>query len=508
MKGYNVYSRIQQLKEKGFKKATVAKQLHINRRTVDKYWSMSVEDYEKQFKNVCRASALDEHQDQIIHWLRDYPTLSAAQVCDWLKEYYNEYYSERTVSRYVKVLRDEYNLKKSPNPRDYEAVPELPMGQQMQVDFGKKNLHNITGGTTAVYVAAFVLAHSRYKYTEIQSRPFTASDLVAICYRCFRYMGGMPQELVFDQDSIVCVSENDGDIIYTYEFEKFRKSCKLDVYLCRGADPESKGKVENVVKYVKGNFLENRLYVDDDTLNASAISWLERTGNAKEHGTTKRIPAEVFREERDYLRPLPECPQLQGAYVLRNVRKDNTILYNSNRYSVPLGTYNNQKEVQIEERKGVLYISTVFGDPICEHRIGSGRGKLIQNTSHRRDRSRAIDKFQNQLDERMEHKATEFLQLLREEKNRYSRDQFTILQMLLDTYDRSAVLEAIEFCMRNRIYSANTVKDYLEHQSRQKKSDTDTQQQAIRIPLDDARYHIQTQKRPLDVYARIGGGRQ
>ena len=49
MKGYNVYSRIQQLKEKGFKKATVAKQLHINRRTVDKYWSMSVEDYEKQF---------------------------------------------------------------------------------------------------------------------------------------------------------------------------------------------------------------------------------------------------------------------------------------------------------------------------------------------------------------------------------------------------------------------------------------------------------------------------
>ena len=82
MKGYNVYSRIQQLKEKGFKKATVAKQLHINRQTVDKHWSMPVEDYEKQFKIVCRASALDEHQHQIIYWLRDYPTLFAAQVCD------------------------------------------------------------------------------------------------------------------------------------------------------------------------------------------------------------------------------------------------------------------------------------------------------------------------------------------------------------------------------------------------------------------------------------------
>lgn len=503
MKGYNVYSTIQQLKAKGFKKATVAKHLNINRRTVDKYWGMSVDDYDKQFHSVCRASALDERQQQIISWLRDYPTLSAAQVCDWLKEYYNEYYSERTVSRYVKALREEYNLKKSPNPRDYEAVPELPMGQQMQVDFGKKNLHNINGGTTAVYIAAFVLAHSRYKYTEMQSRPFTASDLVGICYRCFRYMGGMPQELVFDQDSIVCVSENGGDIIYTYEFEKFRNSCKLDVYLCRGADPESKGKVENVVKYVKGNFLENRLYVDDDTLNSSALAWLERTGNAKVHGTTKWIPAEVFKEEREYLRPLPDCPQLQGAYVLRTVRKDNTILYNSNRYSVPLGTYNNQKEVQIEEREGTLYISTAFGDPICEHRITHGRGKLVQNTSHRRDRSSAIDNFQNQLDERMNCKATEFLHLLREEKKRYSRDQFTILQNLLDNYELSAVLDAIEFCMRNRVFSANTVKNFLEHHYDQKKADT---QQPILIPLDDSKYHIQTQKRSLDVYARIGGG--
>lgn len=33
MKGYSVYNAIQQLKAKGFKKATVARQLDINRRT-------------------------------------------------------------------------------------------------------------------------------------------------------------------------------------------------------------------------------------------------------------------------------------------------------------------------------------------------------------------------------------------------------------------------------------------------------------------------------------------
>lgn len=34
MKGYCVYNKIQQLKAKGFKRATVAKRLNIDRRTV------------------------------------------------------------------------------------------------------------------------------------------------------------------------------------------------------------------------------------------------------------------------------------------------------------------------------------------------------------------------------------------------------------------------------------------------------------------------------------------
>jgi len=41
----------------------------------------------------------------------------------------------------------------------------------------------------------------------------------------------------------------------------------------------------------------------------------------------------------------------------RTVRKDNTILYLSNRYSVPLGTFQREKEVQVEciENKLKIY---------------------------------------------------------------------------------------------------------------------------------------------------------
>lgn len=503
MKEIKVYNAIHQLKERGFKKDSVAKQLDINWRTVDRYWDMTIEEYESQARQLKRGSQLDDYKDQILLWLRQYPAMTAAQVGDWLKEHYKAAFKERTVSRYVKRLREEYGLKKTVTPRDYEAVPELPMGQQIQVDFGQKLMPNVDGGLTKVYAAVFLLARSRYKYAEMQSRPFTSVDLVRICHNCFRYFGGMPQEMVFDQDSILCVSENAGDIIYTYEFEKFRQETRVSIYLCRGADPESKGKIENSVKYVKGNFLSCRMYSDDDILNGACLEWLERTANAKEHGTTKLIPAEVFKEEREYLRPLVGLDESSNPFICRTVRKDNTILYNSNRYSVPLGTYNTQPEVRLETRDNMLYIQTVFGEPICEHRVATGRGLLIQNKSHTRDRTTALDKLQDDLDAALLGQATDFLQAIRTEKSRYSRDQFKIIQSLIDQYGVANVLEGVNFCMNNTLHSANILKDFLVHQGKTK----GTQESSVvvpAIPVDNLKYHVTTQKRPLEVYAQMG----
>ena len=505
MKGYCVYNKIQQLKAKGFKRAAVAKRLNIDRRTVGHYWNMSVDEFEAYLDRQRRESSLDRYKQTIFAWLREYPTLSAAQVCDWLKEHYSASYSERTVSRYVKKLRQEYNLKKSQNPRDYEAVPELPPGQQVQVDFGQIALQNVEGGTTKVYVAAFLLSHSRYKYAECQSRPFTTVDLVKICHNCFRYFGGMPQEMVFDQDNIVCVSENAGEIIYTYEFEKFRQECKVSVYMCRGADPESKGKIENTVKYIKGNFLRNRMYVDDSILNYSCLEWLERTANKKVHGTTKRVPAEVFQDERNYLRPLVTGDLAEEPHICRTVRKDNTVIYDSNRYSVPLGTYNSQPEVKIVPKDGILRIETVYGDYICEHRIASGRGLLIQNKSHTRDRSTGLDKMQADLEDELQGQANEFLQAIRTEKSRYARDQFKLVQTMIDQYGIETVLKGIGFFTYSRIYSANTLKDYLTHEAENAPPQITFAPDTI--PVDDPKYHVTTQKRSLEIYAKVGVAR-
>lgn len=500
MKGFKMYNQIQQLKEHGFTRSRVAKQLNLNRETVTRYWNMTADEFEIQLYSVNREQLLSNYEETIISWLRQYPTMTAAQVCDWLKEHYEENIKERTVSRYVKALREKYNLRKSNHPRDYEAVEELPMGKQLQVDFGEKWMQSIDGQRVKLRFVAFVLAHSRYKWAFFQTRPFRTSDLVRSCHECFRYLGGMPQELVFDQDSIVSVSENFGDIIHTFELEKLRQECKFKVYLCRAADPESKGKIENVVKFIKYNFLENRLFADEEILNSSFLDWLDRTGNAKVHGTTKKIPTKVFEEEREQLRPLLDIQSNNDANIYRNVRKDNTLVYDSNRYSLPLGTYNTQKEVRIEAIDGKLRILTVFGEFIYEHSISTGRGLLIKSTSHSRDVTDSMDKAQAIIDELLLFKASTFLQTIRTEKARYARDQFKLLQTLHDKYGIDQVLNAIKFCEVSKLSGATYVKDFLEHNAKPK--------QVIvlnSIPISNSKYHVTTEKRSLDVYAKLGG---
>ncbi|MGF9715261.1 Mu transposase domain-containing protein, partial [Paenibacillus naphthalenovorans] len=78
--------------------------------------------------------------------------------------------------------------------------------------------------------------------------------------------------------------------------------------------------------------------------------------------------------------------------ITRTVRKDNTIWYEGNRYSVPLGTYDGTaKEVGVqacETRLRIYDLNT--GEYLAEHERSFLKGQLIQNTNHRRDRTKGI----------------------------------------------------------------------------------------------------------------------
>lgn len=470
-----MYSKIQSMKSEGFTQRKVAKRLELHRSTVRKYWDMTADEYQEAVLEPAKRSCLEQHKELILSWLRTYPEVTAAQIHDWLKDKYHLELAENSVRRYVRILRIEYNLKPGHNEREYEAMQDPPMGVQMQIDIGTIAVENIQARRyQKLYCIGFVLSHSRYKYGIWFSTPPDAKDMVNAIRACFEWMGGKPKELVFDQDRLIAVEENYGDIIYTKEFETFRQSEKLDIYLCRKADPPSKGRIEAVVKYFKYNFARYRQYSEHWVWNEEFEKWLHRTGNAKKHSTTKKIPAEVFAIEQGYLTPVSyEINNSTDNILMRKIRKDNTIVYEGNRYTVPTGSFGVHEDVQLEIKDDELLIYAGFCDILlASHKICFEKGKLIQNSHHLRNKAQKIAVMIETVKVRFPKPelAGKFLDEIHTRKPRYIRDQVMLIDKYLEDYDAEAITTALDYCLINELYSAVDFKDALNHFSQGSKA--------------------------------------
>ncbi|WP_299095843.1 DDE-type integrase/transposase/recombinase, partial [uncultured Metabacillus sp.] len=262
MDKWEMYMEINQLLKQGFSKSKVAEKLGISRSTVHRYLKKSPADMAEWVDSIkTKAKKLDPYKDLILSWLNEHPDMSSAQVQDWLEERYEDLeIGESTVRSYVRELREEYKIEKETSPRIYEAIPDPPMGEQVQVDFGQTKQLTPDKKEVKLYFIAFVLSHSRYKYKEWLDRPFTTQDVIRTHENAIKWFGGIPNEFVYDQDSLIVVSENGGDLILTKEFQQYKESRNLTLRVCRKADPESKGRIENVVGFVKKNFAKHRVF--------------------------------------------------------------------------------------------------------------------------------------------------------------------------------------------------------------------------------------------------------
>src|SRR3546814_18934328 len=75
---------------------------------------------------------------------------------------------------------------------------------------------------------------------------------------CSSDLGGTPEECVYDQTKLVVLSEQYRELTVNQRFHEFATTAGFRLYACEGYDPESKGKVEAGVKYVKQDRSEER----------------------------------------------------------------------------------------------------------------------------------------------------------------------------------------------------------------------------------------------------------
>ncbi|MGL5936785.1 MAG: IS21 family transposase [Cetobacterium sp.] len=444
------------------KESQVAKQLNIDTRTVKKYWNMSEQDFLNLVKKLNEnksKSVLDQYKDEILRFLITYKEFTAAQIYDRLKEQHINFdLCESSVRNYVAKLREKNNLNKKLKEREYVAVEELPMGKQAQVDFGEIILYDIENNPVKVWTFAIVLSHSRYKYGCWQDKPFNAQDFVEAHNKAFQYFGGIPEEIVYDRTKVALVNENeDGTFKLCKTFEEYVEKVKFNPVFCKPYDPESKGKIEAVVKYFKFNFANHRTFKGIDNLNAAFYRWLERTGNTKVHQTTKKVPSEVFSLERQYLSDKHLSKDI--PIIQHRVKKDNTISYEGNRYSLPKGTYSAHKDVVLNIVGDLLEIKTLDLNLIISYKISTGRGKLIQKEPYHRQIDKGISELKAEVFKQFKYneRIVEYIEKLVISDPKNVRRNLVKLQSLGNEFSLKTLVVGIEYSLLKDEFSLGTL---------------------------------------------------
>lgn len=454
-------------------KSKISERLEINWRTVDKYLSMNEEEMlilTNQEKNYRKL--LDPYYGFIHGLLNLEGSLSAASIEDKLLERHPDFpvVSSKTVYNYVMYVRSKENIPKHRKIRLYEEQEEVPYGSWSQVDFGEHWMKKEGGGRIKVHVFSMVLSRSRYKYVCFQTKHFDTSATNEAHIKAFDYFEGITEKILYDQDKVLIKSENLGDVLLTADFNEFKKAYKFKAVFCRKSDPETKGKIENVIGFIKHNFLAGRLFKSIDQLNQEGLEWLDRTANGKVHNKTRLVPKEEWGKEQQYLNPLP---QIIKSAVKENgyaVKSTHVVMYKSNSYSVPFGTYQGQgTKVYLRAENDKILLYDMNHNLIAEHIESHDKGKQVFNTDHRRDKSQKLRLMQEDVLSLFPKSASlkEFILKIKRDKPRHLRDHLQKIREGIEMYEEQIVEWALNYCLEGGLLNADRFLEALSYKHKQ-----------------------------------------
>ena len=235
--------------------------------------------------------------------------------------------SYESVKRYVRKLRR----------IDPELVCriEVQPGEEVQVDFGAgPMIPAAQGSKRRTWIFRMVLSYSRKAYSEAVFQQRTET-FIRCLENAFRHFGGVSLTINLDNLKAAVLKADWADPELNPKLIDFARHYGASILPCLPGVPEHKGKVENSVKYIKGNALPGHRFDSLAQLNRFLAQWEKTVADLRIHGTTKRQVAELFALEKPALQPLPACLFACFEEGKRTVHRDGYIEVERAYYDVP-----------------------------------------------------------------------------------------------------------------------------------------------------------------------------
>jgi transposase len=231
--------------------------------------------------------------------------------------------------------------------RRFETDP----GEETQIDFSPYSVR-VGGRLVRVHAFAVLLCYSRKLYLRFFREERTSTVLEGLAC-AFEYFDGVTIRVVMDNMTQAVLGRvgKDRKVLWQPRLLDCARHYGFEPVACAVRDPDRKGKDEKVFRLVWDDFLKGTEFESWEDLERRGNVWLDQTpevGNLRVHGTTRRVPNEVWEnEERARLIRLPETRFACAKDEVREVDRDSTLSISGTRYSVPEALANSSVAVRL-----------------------------------------------------------------------------------------------------------------------------------------------------------------
>jgi transposase len=347
-------------------------------------------------------------------------------------------------------------LRPAPTREAFVPLTFAP-AERVQIDWGE--FGDVFGIGRAVHAFLLVCCYSRWLTVE-----FTFSQSLEAFLRChehaFALLGGYSREAQYD-NLASAVAERRGRLVrWNPRFLAYAGHCGFRPVACTPGRGNEKGRVEDTVKFLRGNFWPGRTFRDLADLNAQAQAWRDAIANQREHRVTRKIPSLLVAEERPQLLPLREpydTDEVRSVLVPPAFR----IAFDSNRYSVPWRLVGKALTLRADAATVTLWYGT---HRVARHPRGWGRDREIVCPAHAEgllaQKPGAQGAWQVQAVEQLGPHAQQYLTLIRA-GTRSLRAELEHLLLLTTLYGPAHVEAALGACLVQAIVGSDHVERWL-----------------------------------------------
>lgn len=230
-------------------------------------------------------------------------------------------------------------LKPSAKERSFIRFETEP-GEQMQVDFA-----HFKEGKNVFYAFVALLGYSRMAFVKFVDNQ-QIETVIACHEEAFEYFGGIPQQCLYDNMKTIIIKRHafgEGQHKLNSTFYDFSKHYGFQPRVCKPYHPQTKGKVERIISYLRYSFyhpfIAGKKDISLSEFNGAVITWLNQVANQRIHATTRTSPLARWEIEKEHLFSIP--PHYTTHYGERISMTPAQPMMNQNTFSIqhPLSTY-------------------------------------------------------------------------------------------------------------------------------------------------------------------------